>query len=264
MRKTLLASASAVALTCSAAMPTQAAPAYNWTGFYIGGNIGGAWGNSDPKLTGDPTADPFELSGTVGAPPTLHPKGFIGGGQIGYNWQLGNLLVGAEADFDSLHASGTASISPFFIGKSGQNTVTWSSGYDWLFTAGPRLGVLATPNWLLYITGGLAATRVHDSVTCTASERDCSNRNGLFPPPQMFTWSGSTTLTGGFFGGGIETMFLPHWTARAEFLYAHFPDTTPVSANITTGSTLIPPLFSFNHDLSVFRFGINYNFGGPG
>ena len=56
MKKFLLAVASIVLGTASAhaadlaAQYTKApamAPAYNWTGFYVGGNVGGQWGNAD-------------------------------------------------------------------------------------------------------------------------------------------------------------------------------------------------------------------------
>jgi outer membrane immunogenic protein len=77
------------------------------------------------------------------------------------------------------------------------------------------------------------------------------------------TWSESKTLAGGTIGGGIETMFAPNWTARVEFLYARFKDTTP-PATSTSGTFFstapIQPLFSFNHNLNVVRFAINYKF----
>src|SRR6266704_2362367 len=49
---------------------------YNWTGFYIGGNVGGAWETS--TLTDNLFGVSFSNS----------RSGFIGGGQIGYNWQV--------------------------------------------------------------------------------------------------------------------------------------------------------------------------------
>jgi len=73
MRKTLLASASVLALSCPVAQAASPA-AMTWTGFYIGANAGYAWGNADPTVILDvgPTAP--------GVPPGLKPSGFIGGG----------------------------------------------------------------------------------------------------------------------------------------------------------------------------------------
>ena len=257
MRKALLASVSAIALGCSATVPARATPPtpMTWTGFYVGANAGYAWGHSDTSLLHSAVGPPLFLSGTLADPPGLNPRGFIGGGQAGYNWQTGQWVFGGEVDFSGLSAKADASISPFFTGK-GPNTVTWASQYDWLFTARVRGGFLVVPNWLLYATGGLAVTHVRDSVTCTVppgGNNDCINN----PPFGNLNWSSSSTLTGGTFGGGVETMFAPNWTARAEYLYAKFQDTSPSST-----IPAVPPFFSFSHNLNIVRFAINYKFGG--
>jgi outer membrane immunogenic protein len=233
MRKSLLASASVLALSCSVAEAAPPAP-MTWTGFYIGANARYAWGNTDPTLI----VSPFPAT----AVPSLTPRGFIGGGQAGYNWQTGQWVFGGEIDFSGLDAKADAMVSPFFNFK-GSNSATWSSRYDWLFTARLRGGLTVAPNWLLYVTGGLAVTHVRDSATLTTFAA---------------TWSESSTLTGGTIGGGLETMFAPNWSARIEYLYAKFKDTTPPQ---TSGLPVIPPPFSFNHDLNVVRFAINYKFG---
>ena len=266
MRKTLLASVSAVVLSSSvvmaADMPTKArsmpAPPPAWTGFYVGLNAGYAWGNSDPTLTGAPSASPFFFGPAPSAPPGLAPRGFIGGAQAGYNWQSGQVVFGAEVDFSGLDAKADASVSPFFAGKN--PNFTWSSRYDWLFTARLRGGFLVAPNWLLYATGGLAVTHVKDSVACTSTIG--VSACGASVTGSSVTWSESKTLAGGTIGGGIETMFAPNWTARVEYLHARFKDTSPPVTSFS-GFTLVAPsqpLFSFNHNLNVVRFGINYKF----
>jgi outer membrane immunogenic protein len=242
----------------------MAAPVSDWTGFYAGLNAGYAWGNSDPTLIGPVNVPTLFFSGTTGSPPGLNPRGFIGGGQSGYNWQSGMWVFGGEVDFSGLDAKADASVSPFFTGKGNVNTVTWSSRYDWLFTARLRGGFLVAPNWLLYATGGLAVTHVRDSAVCTSSPgiSRCGNTSAT---GSSLTWSDSETLTGGTVGGGIETMFAPNWTARVEYLYAKFKDTTPPVTSTSGGpfnptTTPIPSLFSFNHDLNVVRLAINYKF----
>jgi outer membrane immunogenic protein len=237
------------------ARPIPLAPQPTWTGFYAGLNAGYAWGNSDPAQLRTVTGAPFfMLGGTTGAPPSLDPRGFIGGGQFGYNWQAGQFVFGGEIDFSGLDAKADATISPFFVGK-GPNTFTWSSRYDWLFTARLRAGFLIAPNWLVYATGGLAVTHVRDSVTCTAPGSGCVDT----VPPGFITWAESSTMTGGTVGGGIETMLAPNWTARAEYLFAKFKDTTlPTIA--AAGPFPVPPLFSFSHDLNIVRLAINYKF----
>jgi outer membrane immunogenic protein len=61
------------------APPIAPPPLYNWTGFYIGGNGGGAWTHDTVTLTG---SDGATGSGSADA------NGWFAGGQIGFNWQF--------------------------------------------------------------------------------------------------------------------------------------------------------------------------------
>src|SRR5712691_4099505 len=75
--------------------PAYVAPAWSWTGCYIGGNVGGAWGRSNVTAAFVNTAGGFPVTNAnisaVNAldSPGLSPKGFTGGGQIGCNYQTG-------------------------------------------------------------------------------------------------------------------------------------------------------------------------------
>ncbi len=112
-------------------------PVFNWTGFYIGINGGGAWGRS----TWD-SADTFTVSG-----------GLIGG-TAGYNWQVGQAVLGIEGDVDWTNISGTTTtLCP--QGCKTSNT--------WLSTVRGRLGY-AFDRFLPYITGGLAVGDIRASV----------------------------------------------------------------------------------------------------
>jgi outer membrane immunogenic protein len=153
LRKVLLASAALVALagTASAAdmparMPTKAVPylaVYNWTGFYVGANIGYGWGRD-----------------TAGGSST-NLNGVIGGGQIGYNWQMNNLVLGLETDFQGsgqrASASGTILGTPVNVTERVRyfGTVRGRLGYAWDRT-------------LLYVTGGYAYTNVGGDLTVGA------------------------------------------------------------------------------------------------
>src|SRR5262249_49446725 len=81
------------------------APVYNWTGWYVGGNLGSSFGtfNTDFNVAlvtvTTNFSNPFNIPGFAGRD-EVYPGGFIGGGQIGFNWQLSPLwVVGLEADF---------------------------------------------------------------------------------------------------------------------------------------------------------------------
>jgi len=74
---------------------------FDWAGFYIGGNLGGAWGKTsfDHTATGDFIGFPT-ITGNLAALGSgdLEPNAFLAGGQIGYNWLRGNWVIGVEAD----------------------------------------------------------------------------------------------------------------------------------------------------------------------
>src|SRR5215831_11382692 len=89
----------------AADMPVKAPMAapvafYNWTGFYVGGHIGGGWTKASESLAAGPATPLFgpllipcglaNAAGTCGT----NLSGIIGGGQIGYNLQRGNWVFG--------------------------------------------------------------------------------------------------------------------------------------------------------------------------
>src|ERR1700722_14361540 len=65
--------------------PAIVQAAYDWSGFYIGINGGGATGNVDWNLDG------------VGDEGSHHPSGGTVGGQVGYRWQMSSWVFGLEA-----------------------------------------------------------------------------------------------------------------------------------------------------------------------
>jgi outer membrane immunogenic protein len=128
-------------------------------------------------------------------------KGGFGGGTVGYNWQFGTIVAGVEADNNSATVSG----------------VTATAKIDALATVRGRVGV-AFDHVLLYGTGGLAL--VDTKVTAT---------NGVL------TLSDSKSQTGWAAGAGIEWMFLPRWSLKAEYLYRSFGGQTFFAAQFPPG-----------------------------
>jgi outer membrane immunogenic protein len=257
MHKTLLATVSIAAIGISTAMaadlgamPTKAPNfvAPSWTGFYAGLNAGYAWGNSEGTAVANDRFSPALGWGSM-AIPSLKPQGFIGGGQIGYNWQSGSWVLGAEADFSGMNAKTDGSVNPFFSGKAG-SFATYSSKYDWLATARLRAGVTLAPNWLVYVTGGLAVTRVSDSIL--------GEPHGA-GPTDVISFADSKTLVGGTVGAGVEYAFAQNWSVKAEYLYAKFDDTTPTLEALANFGA-VGPIATFKHDLSTLKGGINYRF----
>ena len=75
--------------------------------------------------------------------------------------------------------------------------------------------------------------------------------------PQAFTTSGNRK-DGYTVGAGLEYMFAPNWSAKAEYQYYNFGNTT-----FTTGPADIAGA-RFRNDEHTVKAGINYRFGWGG
>src|ERR1700676_4288089 len=83
--------------------PPPVVAVYDWTGFYIGGNIGYSWGRSNDTSTLTNGAGPV-LFTSFGK---TNLDGVVGGGQVGYNWQTQNWVWGLEADIQGTDEKGS-------------------------------------------------------------------------------------------------------------------------------------------------------------
>ena len=263
-----------------------------WTGLYAGVNTGAIWGNpsnaqaaSYTLVSGAPNyslIDAALLSGSTGA--LSGRLGFIGGGQIGYNYQLyQRFVVGGEADFQGI-AGSNASANKWntaqdgFTDYGGGTNSTFyvlsnqqvSTSQTWLGTVRGRVGYLLMQNLLVYGTGGLAYGGVNTTISNTQLFTKVAQGAGNPGGERGFTTgnsSTSSTLVGYSAGGGVEWMFLPNWSAKAEYLYYNLGNVSGTSTNIyyPTGQAVsMEPvkLFSttnYQHNVSgnIIRAGVN-------
>jgi outer membrane immunogenic protein len=257
--------------------PSVVAPAYSWTGCYIGGNGGYAWNNSksnyqDPNAVGDPI-NGLGLFSTIPTPNNTSSSGWLGGGEVGCNWQMDRRLVlGIEADIDALRASGNATtfgpgpdseyqVSPVnFIGGAG--TASEEVSLRWLSTIRARAGLpVLADRGLLFATGGLALGRVSSSGSLSV--------NGVGILTDTWAGSNSSTQTGYTVGGGFEYAVTDHWTTKVEYLYYDVGNAShPLNliAN-NVGAAVYPTLGNTVSPIrgSMIRVGLNYQFTwGPG
>lgn len=229
----------ATQLASAADMPFKAPPpapvaAYNWAGWYVGGNIGYGWGvHSDPGLSFvDPGAAVgfatyFAAGGNV--TPNLNPSGVIGGGQIGYNWMLTpSWVAGLVADFQGsgIKAAATNASAVLATPTNQFN----SDQIDWFGTVRAKLG-FAQNNWLLYATGGLAYGRV-----------DTSGSFNILGAT-IFNGSNDATNVGWTAGAGLNYGLTSNWIVGVEYLYVDlgrtsYTETQPVVFPGTAGSSL--------------------------
>lgn len=241
------------------APPPAPAPIYNWTGWYVGGNIGFGWGDADTSYTPLPTAVGFGdlLPTTLG----LHPDGVIGGIQAGYNWQINSWVLGIEADFQGsdMHDSVLGPI----IQNNGilrpGSALTASEKTDWFGTLRGRVGFTVIDTLLVYGTGGLA----YGSVNYAA------NSNFIPPGTQQYPVNFSQTKTGWTAGAGAEWAFTGNWTAKIEYLHYDLGDESTIANGVpglpggTCGGG--PTAFcqvgdKWKTSADIVRVGLNYQF----
>ena len=211
-------------------------PVCNWSGFYIGLNVGGQFGHSE-------TNDLDEWNITAHHHFGYDESGVIAGGQVGYNFQWNWLVLGIEADggYMNLDGRGVEPGSP--DGDSRGETDS-----DFFTTIRGRLG-LAFGHWLFYGTGGGIGVNYETRFIDDCAVAPCGG--GLIDARKTeFDWG----WTG---GGGIEYMLGCHWSIRAEYLYFAL-DNQDFSAVPVGG----PPAFHFTGETegNIIRAALNYKF----
>jgi outer membrane immunogenic protein len=233
--------------------PVYVEPVYNWTGFYIGGNVGYSWGRSRD------TATLTNGAGTVLFTDTLshNMDGVVGGGQAGYNWQTSNWLWGLETDFqgsgqrgDHVFICPAGICTPGLAAPGPAVPVALSQKLEWFGTFRGRVGVAVVPTVVLYATGGLAYGDVKTSATVAG----------------LGTTSSDNVRVGWTVGGGVEAALgNSAWTAKLEYLYMDIGRSAGTFATTTGalgGGTLVATYNSRVTD-NIVRAGLNYRFGGP-
>jgi outer membrane immunogenic protein len=182
-----------------------APPVYDWSGFYVGGHLGGGIASSS-------WSDPF-----TGGSNTFNKGGFLGGGQVGFNSQFNWLVLGLEGDFSwtGLKSHGTDSLGDALTANT-----------QWTSTVTGRVGA-AFDRLLVYGKGGLAIAHDHDSLTDLA----------------LNTSSMTLTRTGWTAGAGVEYALNRNWSVRLEYDYLGFGAkalnfTTPALGTVTSNADL--------------------------
>jgi outer membrane immunogenic protein len=262
--------------------PAMAAPAYNWSGWYGGLNAGWVGGSgsvsNDASIistsdAGSQNAETMALGVTNTAGTS---SGFIGGGQFGYNYQFSHLFVaGFEADIQGLtgaHKRSSSAIPLLDVDDNIASVVTNSTttrDLSYLGTLRARVGVLAVPSFLLYVTGGLAYGGVKSDTTIAQSVTNTFN-----PPPSTLTsGSFSGTRVGYVVGAGGEWMLSSNWSAKLEYLYYDLGSATYATGGLANdvgptslngqGTDAVATSSKVRFNDNIVRVGVNYHFGGP-
>jgi len=192
---------------------------FGWRGFYLGGNLGGAFSE--------------EKASTPLGPWSPNPSGVLGGIQLGYDFiAASNWLIGIEGELDWTSAQGTVVI-PNLVAAA---TVT--SNHNWYDTLEGRLGYFQGP-WLYYFKGGAA--------WLGADYRLTGDFNGVTTLQSV-----TNTRSGWTVGAGIEYMWTPNWSAKAEYDFLDFG-----TQNLGFGA--LGTTISVNTHVNEFKVGFNYH-----
>jgi opacity protein-like surface antigen len=219
-----------------AAFPLVAAApsSWNWTGVYVGGQVGGGWGMTDwNSATG--FLDTVSAKGFAGSGIA---NGFALGGQVGANYQIGPWVFGVETDANWSDLDSNAKCA-----KSVATSFTCHSRIDALGALTGRVG-LTFGNLLVYGKGGAA----------WAAERQQTTINSGNPTTIL---SGSNTVWGWTTGLGLEYAFTPAWSGKVEYDYVNF-DNNSVALNDGLGNSSNAAV---SQRLNVVKMGFNYKIG---
>jgi outer membrane immunogenic protein len=258
--------------------PRYVAPAYNWTGFYVGTHGGASWARNNF----------FDVLGGADAA-AFTANGYFGGGQAGYNWQIGQWVLGAEIEGSWSHlqkgvcagliarlisiaglGGGTSPCNPQnpqqsqFGGLGGTGcppgTVPNPSapqiclvsspcaGFGGGCSAGARvykIGLLSTRlgfslnRYLFYVKGGGAVAEALYVINV----------------PGVVSVQPSDTRFGWMVGGGVEWAVLGNWSIKAEYNFIDFG--TVRLAETGAGGTVV---LDHSQQVHLAKGGINYRF----
>jgi len=234
--------------------PAYIAPTSNWTGAYIGAQVGARWSNSTWTTTAleDPVSniDPFASGGN---PSSFNSTTFKGGGYAGYNYQFApSWVVGLEGDINWGDGKRTAAGIPgaytLTLPRAALDSTTVKQGWDASIRA--RLGFLVTPSTMLFGTAGVAWQDASLNTSCSSAGLWCvEDRNETF----------NTVKTGWTVGGGLETKVWTNWLARVEYRYADYGTIDHEFFPATIDAVFMHETLK-THTVSV---GLAYQFGGP-
>jgi outer membrane immunogenic protein len=249
------------------APPAAVGPAWNWSGFYIGADVGGV------AQTSNGVSNFFQLSeegeeggsGSANNPQSQSPSSsaVIGGVHAGYNWQISNWVLGVEGDWQWTSAKSSfcrqTDDGSLPCSDNNRGFLTINGETRGIGTIRGRLGY-AFDRVMVYGTGGVAFVDVRDSITADCRVQGCGNNGNSNLTSADF----SGVKTGWVAGAGLEWMVTQNWILRSEYLHIDAGTTTNTlnldPANCSDGSC--GASWSHGNRYDIGRVGLSYKFGG--
>ena len=229
-----------------APIPPPPVPIFTWTGLYVGGQIGYAWGRDPVTWSGISNDD--ELAGGTFS---QTPQGVIGGAHVGYNLQYNRWLVlGIEGSVDGTSFSHTLAVPVNDVFVDTPGSIRARSEGNVQGSVRGRIGI-AFDRALIYGTGGVALAGFNTTIVDTT---------GFFTGVPGTNATFSNTRAGWTAGGGIEYAVTDNWWVRAEYRYSNFGNTTdfPFAGSLPFADSFV----SLRHHLTEnqVQAGFSYRF----
>jgi len=212
------------------------APAYNWTGFYIGAVGSYGWGDAQHcqhNITAFAECD--------ASFPQTNLTGWQGGATVGYNWQWTTWVFGIEGDWSWGKLSGSSPSTTTFgciapAGVAGcftdiKSTATIRGRVGWAFD-----------RFLPYVTAGVAWNKLEASMGAVTVS------------------SGDTTKASFVAGAGLEYAVWQNLSAKVEYLYISKVGDLTYDNGAACGPAT--PCYAHVGAINEVRFGLNYRFTG--
>jgi outer membrane immunogenic protein len=219
------AAALVVAITAGSAAAQDFGDTYDWTGGYIGADLGYALTDSNSSF--------LSTSPYAAIKPEATPKGFIGGVHAGYNQQAGNLVFGIEGTASIGNITETRADPLIAMGLPAGNTVTSSSDYQGSIRA--KAGI-AAGNFMPYLTAGIAGAHLKTSAT-----------NSVGSPLHDETFG-----YGWVAGVGVDVAVADNWSVNAEYLHSDLS-----APNLYVGENYETKIHPTSN---TFQVGLSYHF----
>jgi outer membrane immunogenic protein len=232
--------------------PPSVLRVYNWTGCYLGAQLGGAWANN--QINGQFAGFLVNENDSSAA--------VLAGGQVGCDLQFArDWVIGAQIDgaWTNLTASealaGSQAIPGGTLGLSGNlllkaNVIATGTG---------RIGYAVNFDniaGLFYLKGGAAFVNLDTStfggqLTATGGGGSVSGAIDFNAP--------STSRWGWTIGLGTEWVVASNWSVFGEWDYLNFGTNNVTFTDPNFGSTQV----SIRQNINELKFGVNYRFGNP-
>lgn len=248
----------AALVVASVAQAAPAAPVTSWNGFYVGGNVGGTFGDATARTNANATGNTYFANSSItslaaNGKQSLSPVGFTGGIQGGLNRQIGNWVVGVEGDFGTDTSSDDKSTTVVYP-CCGPSTYTLKQkvSTDWAMSVRPKIGYAFNNTFvgdvLGYVTGGLVVSQMNYKSTFSDNFGQNAYENV----------SKSDLAVGWSIGLGTEIALDSRWSVRPEYMYTDYGSVSSTGTLNGTAGATDPMSHSAELVSNIIRVGVNY------